>query len=271
MILTVNSVVNGPFLAGSIVKGLRSGTSGTVVSHVGDQLNVTITLGGTSIAFVPGEDITSDKGGTRALVGWPVDDLSDPATADGTQSGATVGDTLDTAASLVVEDGTGLPTANSYISLADAAEYLATYRNPEVWLSASESERGQALRVATQWIDSKFGGSWIGRRHTQEQGLDWPRDFAYDQAGRLWTTMPVVLGRATAEMAVRYLQDPNSLAPDVSATEAGNITSQTNTIGPISQSITYQGASQQTEKVFQLVERMLRSAGVVMSGSFAVR
>ena len=107
--------------------------------------------------------------------------------------------------SLIVEDGTGLRTAESYVSVADADTYHGNMGN--VAWAGTVTQKEIALRQATQYIDATY---WFrGQRMNYFQSLRWPRI----DAGRLvwyqgWP--PRVLVQATAEMAMRFLVDPTN-------------------------------------------------------------
>lgn len=74
---------------------------------------------------------------------------------------------------LIVEDGTGLPNADSYISLADARAYAANYGYT---LPDDDTEADVALRQGTVYVDLN---DWKGERLTTTQSLDWPRTDVY--------------------------------------------------------------------------------------------
>ena len=82
---------------------------------------------------------------------------------------------------LVVEDGTGKATSESYISVADADTYVSAYATdkdgvaPATWTGASTAVKENALRVATQWIDRRHEGRWKGEKSVKTQRLSWPR------------------------------------------------------------------------------------------------
>lgn len=103
---------------------------------------------------------------------------------------------------LVVEDGTGLSTADAYISIADANTYIAAYKSDvTAWDLASVADKEVAARQATLWLDGKF--VWRGTRSSEAQALLWPRYAAYDDDGYLLDAVPEKLVQATAE--VMYL------------------------------------------------------------------
>src|SRR3990167_4107276 len=106
---------------------------------------------------------------------------------------------------LVVEDGTVVTGADSYLARADATAYWANHGSPAAWTGASDAAKDAALRYATQWVDEHF--LWGGLIYTTDQVLDWPRQSCYDDEGRLIsdTTIPWQVKAAVAEMAKAHI------------------------------------------------------------------
>lgn len=74
---------------------------------------------------------------------------------------------------LIVENGTCVPDANSYISLLDAEAYQKS-RNRLDWLALSDNEKAASLIKATQYIDATY--IWKGReKFILKQPLRFPR------------------------------------------------------------------------------------------------
>lgn len=118
---------------------------------------------------------------------------------------------------LIVEDGTAKPDADSYIATADANIYHAN-RGNTAWAGLSTLAKEAALRKATDYMLQVYRWKWAGERKTTAQSLDWPRlnvplqDFA--GAGFVSdTTVPVPVQNACAELALRAAV--GDLAPDV--------------------------------------------------------
>ena len=100
---------------------------------------------------------------------------------------------------LVVENGDGLSTAESYISTADADTYIAAFKGADAtWDGATSSAKEVAARQATQYIDGLY--NWIGEVYSSTQALDWPRNYVYDERGYLVEGIPTNLEQATAEV-----------------------------------------------------------------------
>lgn len=134
--------------------------------------------------------------------------------------------------SVVVEDGSCVEGANSYLSVADFKAY-ADARGFS-YAGKSDDEIGQALIRATSWLDATYRARWPGvRTYGALQSLLWPRKAgsvvngeyvpdAYlttvtDSEGIAiaTTSIPSALKSAVAEAALRELTSPGSLAPDL--------------------------------------------------------
>ncbi len=103
---------------------------------------------------------------------------------------------------LIVETGSGLENAESYLSVADCDIYHEAMNNSS-W-TGSTSNKEAALRKATQYLDSTY--EWIGSIYSLEQALSWPRTNVYDAQGRdLANSVPVKLKNACAELALAAL------------------------------------------------------------------
>jgi hypothetical protein len=117
---------------------------------------------------------------------------------------------------LVVEDGTGLSTAESYVSVADAATYASNHGL--TFAASPEAAAEQALRRATQWLDATYGSQFPGTRtNGRSQALQWPRTDATDVEGEEIASdeIPVEIINATIEAAIRELATPGTLTPDL--------------------------------------------------------
>jgi hypothetical protein len=75
---------------------------------------------------------------------------------------------------LIVEDGTGKPDAQSFASVATADAQMAEL-GMTIWTSLNEPEKEQALRRATQYMEQVYRLRWQGYRTTNGQSLSWPR------------------------------------------------------------------------------------------------
>ena len=118
---------------------------------------------------------------------------------------------------LTVEDGRGLPNADSFISLDYARTRWQSYCYD---LSAfNELQQEAAIRRATQYLSESF--RWKGlRRYDRNdshgyQALAWPRYGVYDREGAYIEddVIPREIMQATAEAAWYELNDVGGLQP----------------------------------------------------------
>lgn len=114
---------------------------------------------------------------------------------------------------LETEDGTGKANAESLITVADADTYF-TGRGITNWATLSTTEKEQALRRATDYMEQVYGLKWKGARTTDTQALSWPRyDVCANGFDVASDVVPVVVQRGCAELALKAAA--GELAPDV--------------------------------------------------------
>jgi len=158
---------------------------------------------------------------------------------------------------IIVEDGTGLANADSYLSVADTDTYHTAHSASTTWSGASTANKEKALRLATQYLDTKYETRWVGTRYSLAQALEWPRTYVvlYDIYSISTTTIPQRLKDACAELALKQISDTD-LIPDV--TNPGAISSETVSAGSVSTSTTYVGGGKSQVKSYRLVNSLLR-------------
>lgn len=121
---------------------------------------------------------------------------------------------------LVIEDGTGLSTAQAYVAPDDAlvTSYIAGHLYASAWEAAPTPRKEAALAMAARTIDANFG--WSGYASTDDQALSWPRTKASSPRGGYFphNKIPDALKRATVEMAIALLRRDRT---DDTATTAG--------------------------------------------------
>lgn len=131
---------------------------------------------------------------------------------------------------LTVEDGTGLPGAESYASVSEAGTYLRARGFGEAWDDMEQLDREVALRKATDFMRQVYRQRWAGARVRYEQRLDWPRySVVVDGFAVPSNLVPVDVKQACAELALRAAQG-EELLPDQ---EAGNSQVKREKIGPL--------------------------------------
>lgn len=133
---------------------------------------------------------------------------------------------------VIVEDGSCVEGANSYLSVADFKTY-ADARGLS-YDGKSDDEIGQALIRATSWIDATYRTRFSGvRTYGALQSLQWPRKAGSIVNGQYvpdaylttvtdvegipiaTTEIPSAIKNAAAEAAYREVTAPGSLAPDL--------------------------------------------------------
>jgi hypothetical protein len=168
---------------------------------------------------------------------------------------------------LVAEDGTGKSNANSYLSVAGANTYHATFTGSTDWAAATASTKELALIRATQYVDARFHGQWRGFRANEGQSLVWPRFCAEDDDGYAIDdgSVPQKLAHAVAELALRVVLGDDLLGV---VAEPGTIASESSSVGPLSESVTYLGGKPHGYQ-YPRVEALLR--GLLLGSDRVVR
>lgn len=159
--------------------------------------------------------------------------------------------------SLIVEDGTGLTTAESYGSVTGANKYFAD-RGIDKWQDYSTTQKEQALRKGTEYIDGRFCRRFRNSKLLADQALEFPRD----DSG----VLPVGLVRATYEYALRALDKP--LAPDLVQDASGlRVVKKQEGLGPLAEVTEYANASPSIFSAYpaadMLLKSLLRPSGVI--------
>jgi hypothetical protein len=134
---------------------------------------------------------------------------------------------------IIVEDATGLATAESYLSYAD---YVTYWSDRGITVSETEAEIEVQLRLTTEYIDLRWGDKAPGLTISETQALSYPTDyFIVDPVA-----LPVQLKRATAEY-LRYSLT-NSLFIDNTMVSGPGIKSITERLGPLETKTVWSGS-----------------------------
>lgn len=113
---------------------------------------------------------------------------------------------------LIVEDGSALAGAESYVTLTEADEYFAL-RGFSVWETLTVDQKEQAIRRATDFMVARYRAAWKGYRALPTQALDWPRIGVVINEGR-WSVpvgdsvVPAEVKKANCELAIRAASGP---------------------------------------------------------------
>lgn len=156
--------------------------------------------------------------------------------------------------SLVVESGTGLSNAESYVSVVDANTFHTRMGNA-AW-TGTDTVKEQALRKATRYVDLFYYDRWQGYRIKPTQALQWPRYNVYDRDTNIIdpTSIPQAIKDAVAEMALRSLSE--DILPDLEG--AGEIASESIRVGPITDAKTYTGGGKSQIKKYATCDLLVQ-------------
>lgn len=141
---------------------------------------------------------------------------------------------------LIVEDGSGVPDAESYVSAADCLAYAAAHG---LTFAGTEPEQEAKLRNATMYLDAEY--TYAGDPLADTQALAWPRTVG---------GLPREIISACCELACK----PGSLWADVDASAVIE-----KTIGPITKKFAApaNGGQKRFAGVDALVRRWLAGGG----------
>ncbi len=139
---------------------------------------------------------------------------------------------------IVVEDGSQVANANSYVSLADAINYHTLNGNTD-FTDADSDTQTFALLQACQSMELLYGPDYLGKiSPLSPQALLHPRMYYLTTTGRQvmpYTISPSVI-QAQCEIALMQIQGTD-IFPIRSTTQ--NISSETVKVGDLSDAITY--------------------------------
>ncbi len=160
---------------------------------------------------------------------------------------------------LVVENGTGMPTAEAYCSVAEASSYHSA-RGNAAWEALDSEVQEQTLRAASAYMVGEYRMRWAGVRLTEAQALDWPRSLVprRDVAFGAYypnDAVPAEVKAACASLALRAVTAP--LLKDQTQRKSSV------TVGPIS--TTYESGSK-IATTYAEVDAMLKPFLSVRSG-----
>lgn len=157
---------------------------------------------------------------------------------------------------LIVEDATGLANAESYVSVADADAYTAARALAfPTWSAASSTEavKEASLRLATEYIEIKYGPRFLAEKLVATQALSFP-----DAGG----FVPSAVIRATIELAVIALAGSLWSIEDNSRV----IIEESKGVGPLKKSVKYsdrEGLQKVYRQIDTMLQPLLRSGAVL--------
>jgi len=104
---------------------------------------------------------------------------------------------------IIVEDGSGFSSANSFCSVSLADTYHAS-RGNAAWADLDVEVKEQALVKATDYLEILYSDRLKGRKKTSTQALSWPRYEVYRDGYYVESDIvPLEIQYACAEAALR--------------------------------------------------------------------
>lgn len=141
---------------------------------------------------------------------------------------------------IVVEDGTGLTDAETYVSVDDCKAYLDA-RGRVTWGDLTEQQQEASLRQAADYLDAKYGPRLQGYRLKTTQALMWPRtDVSWDNVTWDPAPLPVPLIRACCEAASIASTGVDLFEP---LDRGGQVVEKLEIVGPITERTKWAGSA----------------------------
>ncbi|MCR5699658.1 MAG: hypothetical protein K6G52_08455 [Treponemataceae bacterium] len=100
---------------------------------------------------------------------------------------------------MIVENGTGLADANSYVSVEFADDYFSA-RGVSEWDDLETEVKEQLLIKATDFVDNIY--EWYGKKEFEQQALRFPRVDICDYEGAKITGIPTCLKQAVCDASL---------------------------------------------------------------------
>lgn len=116
----------------------------------------------------------------------------------------------------IVEDGSGLEDATSYVDLAYAEDYAESFFDSAeyaTWTGSTGAELERSLNRATMYLDNTY--MFKGVPETTTQALQFPRSMVYTRDMAAIVGVPKAIKQATCLVAIRMLNGVK-MSPDVS-------------------------------------------------------
>ena len=156
--------------------------------------------------------------------------------------------------------------ANAYVSVDFFKAYHLDRANA---YTATDEQIQAAIIKATDYLDTRF--PFIGTKaYGRDQTTAWPRVDAFDLDGYSVDGLPEEIKNAVCEYAIRALASSLMADPSRDATGAA-IQSKENTVGPITEKITFATGAAYTLPKYPAADRRLIASGLVVSGGSSVR
>ncbi len=164
----------------------------------------------------------------------------------------------------VVEDGTIVEDATSYVTLDFSNDYLG-----DDWAEDDDAKQS-ALMTATEYADMRWGDKLQGEPEDEDQELEFPRLYLYNRYGKSVDGVPDDWKKAICLYAKEA--DSSTLYPSPSSKTAKDIESKTTVVGPITTTVKYRGmATDATWLKFPLADKLARQYTTAANGAGTIR
>lgn len=168
---------------------------------------------------------------------------------------------------LIVEDGSGFSSSNTYGTVAEADDYLSRYEissNTLTWSSLVDDDKEKYLIQATAELDGMYRLRFKGSKTSSIQALEFPRYGVYNLSGYAVdsNSVPSKIKYAIFEIAKR-LSEGTDIRPDLD--RAGAI--KRKKVGPLETEY-FDGAYNQTffQKINDLIKDFVYDSSKLVRG-----
>lgn len=117
---------------------------------------------------------------------------------------------------LIVEDGTIVANANTFVNVTDVTAY-ATLQGNAAWAAAGVTAQEAAIIRAAAYLRNESRFLWRGSRVSPDQRMPWPRQGASEYRGPALPNNYISwrLKDAQCDLALREAASPGVLQPDL--------------------------------------------------------
>ena len=170
----------------------------------------------------------------------------------------------------VVETGSGSSTANSYVTVAQANQYLENSgRKAGAWDKKGNSGKEEALIRAFYYMIARWAVQWHGIQANEDQTGDWPRRQVFKKSGHAYasTEIAVAVKNSQIEYALIEATNSSSLFPNPEYSDTSRTqTQKREKVGPIETEDRFsENRAPTTFRKFPMADNLLKH--LVTSGS----
>jgi hypothetical protein len=160
-----------------------------------------------------------------------------------------------------VEDGSGLSNANSYVTVAEADQYLENTgrKNSTTWGSKGTADKQAALTQAFFYMKARWQDRWMGIARYENQSGDWPRYSAYKRSGFLYEANEIPTEVKQAQIEYALVAVDTSLFPNPAYDDTNRpVLEKTEKVDVLMESTRYaDGSKPQTWRKYPLADNLI--------------